>query len=52
MSNIHLKINKKLNLQIPEFNCDNNPIGTHLNKYDMLKHFNHTVLTVVVEQVY
>ena len=40
MSKIHLKINKKLNLQIPEFNCDNNPIGDHLNKYDMLKHFN------------
>ena len=40
MSKIHLKINKKLNLQIPEFNCDNNPIGEHLNKYDMLKHFN------------
>ena len=40
MSNIHLKINKKLNLQIPKFVCDDNPIGEHLNKYDMLHHFN------------
>ena len=40
MSKIYLKENKKMKLQIPEFNCDNNPIGEHLNKYDMLKHFN------------
>ena len=40
MTKIYLKENKKMKLQIPEFNCDNNPIGGHLNKYDMLKHFN------------
>ena len=40
MSNIHLKINKKLNLQIPKFVCDDNPIGPHLSKYDMLQNFN------------
>ena len=41
MSNIHLKINKKLNLQIPKFVCDDNPLQwTHLNSYPMLQHFN------------
>ena len=37
---IKVKINKKLNLNIPEFTCDHNPIGEHLNKYDMLSHLN------------
>ena len=40
MSKIYLKENKKMKLQIPEFNCDYNVVGEHLNKYDMLKHFN------------
>ena len=40
MTKIYLKENKKMKLQILEFNCDFNPIGVHLNKYDMLKHFN------------
>jgi len=40
MKKIYLKENKKMKLQIPEFNCDNNPIGEHLNKYDMLNFFN------------
>ena len=37
---IKIKKNKKLNLNIPEFTCDHNPIGEHLNKYDMLSHLN------------
>ena len=37
---IIIKKNKKMDLKIPEFNCDHNPIGEHLNKYDMLKHLN------------
>ena len=32
--------NKKLTMDIPEFSCDDNPIGEHLNKYPMLKHLN------------
>jgi len=40
MTHIHLKINKKLNLQNPKFVCDDNLIGENLNKYDMLKIFN------------
>jgi len=37
---IKLKKNEKLDLDIPEFTCDNSPLGEHLNKYDMLKHLN------------
>jgi len=37
---ISLKHNKALKLSIPEFVCDNNPLGEHLNNYDMLKHLN------------
>lgn len=37
---ISLKKNKALNLNIPNFTCDDNPIGEHLNKYDMLSHLN------------
>jgi len=37
---IKIKRNKKIDLKIPEFTCDNNPIGEHLNKYDMLSHLN------------
>jgi hypothetical protein len=40
MADLHLKQNKKLQLKIPEFSCDNNPLGEHLNKYDMLRHLN------------
>lgn len=29
-----------MDLKIPEFNCDKNPLGEHLNKYEMLSHFN------------
>jgi len=37
---IKLKKNEEMKLQIPEFNCDYNPLGDHLNKYDMLKNLN------------
>jgi hypothetical protein len=37
---IEIKINKKLNLDIPSFNCDNNPLGEHLTRYDMLQNLN------------
>ena len=37
---ISLKKNKALNLNIPSFTCDQNPLGEHLNKYDMLSHLN------------
>jgi KaiC/GvpD/RAD55 family RecA-like ATPase len=37
---IELKKNPKIDLTIPQFLCDNNPLGDHLNKFDMLKHLN------------
>ena len=37
---LSIKKNKHIKLEIPEFSCDNNPIGEHLNKYDMLSHLN------------
>jgi KaiC/GvpD/RAD55 family RecA-like ATPase len=40
MSVLELKKNKKLELKIPEFSCDNNPLGEHLTKYEMLQHLN------------
>ena len=45
---IELKQNKKLNLDIPEFVCDNNPLGEHLNKYDMLLHLNSYSFTAII----
>lgn len=37
---LELKKNPKIDLTIPQFLCDSNPLGEHLNKYDMLKHLN------------
>jgi ATP:corrinoid adenosyltransferase len=37
---LELKINKKLDLEIPKFVCDNSPLGEHLNHYEMLAHMN------------
>jgi KaiC/GvpD/RAD55 family RecA-like ATPase len=37
---ITLKKNKSLDLKVPDFSCDNNPLGEHLNDYDMLSHLN------------
>lgn len=45
---ITIKKNKALNLLIPEFTCDDNPIGEHLNQYDMLKHLNAYSLTCII----
>jgi len=38
--NLYIKKNKELKLSIPQFVCDNNPIGEHLNKYPMLSFLN------------
>jgi len=40
MSALELKKNKKLQLKIPEFSCDDNPLGDHLAKYEMLQNLN------------
>jgi DNA replication protein DnaC len=45
---ISIKKNKALTLDIPEFNCDNNPLGEHLNKYEMLSHLNSFSFTAVI----
>ena len=45
---IELKENKKLNLDIPTFTCDNSPLGEHLNKYEMLSHLNSYSFTAVI----
>ena len=37
---ITLKKNKAPKLSVPSFVCDNNPLGEHLNEYDMLSHLN------------
>jgi KaiC/GvpD/RAD55 family RecA-like ATPase len=37
---ITLKKNKALKLSIPSFTCDDNPLGEHLNEYDMLSNLN------------
>ena len=45
---ISIKKNKALTLDIPEFNCDNNPLGEHLNKYEMLSHLNSFSFTAII----
>ncbi len=45
---ITIKKNKALDLKTPEFTCDHNPIGEHLNKYDMLKHLNAYSTTCII----
>ena len=45
---ISIKKNKGLNLVIPKFTCDDNPIGEHLDKYDMLHHLNSYSLTCII----
>jgi KaiC/GvpD/RAD55 family RecA-like ATPase len=47
-SSISIKKNKKLELKIPEFVCDSNPIGEHLNQYDMLSHLNSYSTTCII----
>ena len=45
---IELIANKKLKLQIPDFSCDNSPLGEHLNAYPMLSHLNSYSLTSII----
>ena len=45
---LELKVNPKLNLEVPKFVCDHNPLGEHLNKYEMLSHLNSFSFTALV----
>ena len=45
---IEIKKNKELVLDIPEFTCGNNPLGTHLNGYEMLAHLNSFSFTAII----
>ena len=45
---LELKINPKLNLDIPQFVCDHNPLGEHLNEYEMLSHLNSFSFTALI----
>ena len=45
---IEIKKNRELILDIPEFTCDNNPLGEHLNKYEMLAHLNSFSFTAII----
>ena len=45
---IEIKKNKELVLDIPDFNCDNNPLGEHLNQYEMLSHLNSFSFTAII----
>ena len=45
---IEIKKNKELILDIPEFTCDNNPLGEHLNKYEILAHLNSFRFTAII----
>ena len=45
---IVIKKNKALELEVPEFSCDHNPVGEHLNKYDMLSHLNSYSTTAII----
>ena len=45
---IEIKKNKELILDIPEFTCDNNPLGEHLNEYEMLSHLNSFSFTAII----
>jgi len=48
MTSIIVKKNKAIDLSVPEFVCDNNPIGENLNNYDMLKHLNSYSFDVII----
>ena len=45
---IEIKKNRELILDIPEFTCDINPLGEHLNKYEMLAHLNSFSFTAII----
>jgi DNA replication protein DnaC len=48
MCSIEIKKNNAMVLDIPEFNCDSNPLGEHLNKYEMLSHLNSFSFTAII----
>ena len=48
MNHIEIIKNKKIKLEIPQFVCDNNPIGEHLNKYPMLSHLNNYGFNLII----
>ena len=48
MSMIEIKKNKSMILDIPEFVCDKNPLGEHLNEYEMLSHLNSFSYTAII----
>jgi ABC-type transport system involved in cytochrome bd biosynthesis fused ATPase/permease subunit len=48
MCSIEIKKNNAMVLDIPEFNCDDNPLGEHLNKYEMLSHLNSFSFTAII----
>ena len=35
-------------MDIPEFVCDKNPLGEHLNEYEMLSHLNSFSYTAII----
>ena len=37
-----------MNLDIPQFVCDHNPLGEHLNEYEMLSHLNSFSFTALI----
>ena len=45
---ISIKKNEKIEFSIPKFLCDENPVGEHLNKYDMLRHLNSYSNTCII----
>jgi hypothetical protein len=45
---IKLKINNPIKLDIPEFSCDNNVLGDHLNSHPLLKLLNCYGFTVLI----
>lgn len=45
---IEIKKNKAMILDIPEFVCDDNPLGEHLNEYEMLSHLNSFSYTAII----
>ena len=45
---IEIKQNAKLVLDIPGFSCDDNPLGEHLNAYEMLSHLNSYSMTAII----
>jgi ABC-type multidrug transport system ATPase subunit len=45
---IEVKINPRLKLDIPGFSCDDNPLGEHLNAYEMLSYLNSYSMTAII----